>query len=285
LTATSEARPRFDSSDKLLLAAVAVVAVLPLLNLGRVWWNAEHMSHGFLVPVVSYFLAHARRAELAALPSGVDRRGLVALAAGVLLSLGGGLAGAITLQGIGLVGAVAGAIWFRRGFDWLRALTLPVAFLLFMVPPPASWHAPLVVWLQNLATEASVTGLYALGVPVYQDGYILELASGERVEIAAACSGATSLYTLAALGTLLAAVSLTRKRTRALLIALVIPIAIIGNLVRVIVTMLIADRIGVAQATAGLMHTALGLLTYVVAIGLMLAADAVLRRGEQHIAR
>lgn len=285
MSATSEASRRFDSGDKLLALAVAAIAVLPMSALARTWWNSEHMSHGFLVPVVSVFVACQRRTRLIGLPARVDRNGLAALVAAVLLSLVGVLAGSVTLQGLGLVGCVAGAVWFRRGVAWLRALRFPLTFLLFMVPPPDEWHAPLVVWLQDLASRASVTGLYALGVPVFRDGYVIEMVGGQRVEIAAACSGATSLYTMVALGTLLAALSLKRTRTRVALMALVIPVALAGNLARVIATVLLSLQLGVARATAGLTHAALGLLTYVVAIGLLLVADAVLRRVEQRIAQ
>jgi exosortase len=146
-----------------------------------------------------------------------------------------------------------------------------------MVPPPDEWHAPLVNWLQRLASEASVFALYSLGVPVYLEGYIIQMAGGMQVEVAEACSGATSLYTLSALGVLLAVMSLTRRATRLALIALVFPAALLGNLARVVATVLLCLEIGLERATTGWVHTALGLFTYVVAVGALLGADALLR--------
>jgi exosortase len=157
----------------------------------------------------------------------------------------------------------------------------PLAFLLFMVPPPEEWHRPLVVWLQTWASTASVSALYTLGVPVYLEGYVIQMAGGLQVEVAEACSGATSLYTLTALGVLLAFLSLSRWTTRCALVALVLPAALVGNLVRVVVTVLLCLEIGLERATSGWVHTALGLLIYVVAVGLLLAADAALRRLER----
>jgi exosortase len=201
-----------------------------------------------------------------------------------VLAFGGYLAASMTTAGLGVVGSVTALLWLRRGWAWVAALAFPLAFLLFMVPPPEEWHRPLVVWLQEWASVGSVSALYTLGVPVYLEGYIIQMAGGLQVEVAEACSGATSLYTLAALGVLLAFLSLKRRRTRGILIALVLPAALVGNLVRVVTTVLLCLRIGLEQATSGWVHTALGLSIYVVAVGLLLLADAALRRYERHLA-
>ncbi len=272
---------RFDASDKLLSVALIAVLGVVLAQLARTWWNSDHMSHGFLVPIVSWFIASGRAPKLAALPAATDRRGLLALGAALLIAFGGLLAPSMTVAGVGVVGCVVALLWFRRGRAWVSALVFPLAFLLFMVPPPEVWHRPLVVWLQTWASTASVSALYTLGVPVYLEGYIIEMAGGLQVEVAEACSGATSLYTLTALGVLLAFLSLSRWPTRCALVALVLPAALVGNLARVVVTVLLCLEIGLERATSGWVHTALGLLIYVVAVGLLLGADAALRRLER----
>jgi exosortase len=284
LSESSAASLRLDANDKLLLVGLFAVLGVVLVALGRTWWHSDHMSHGFFVPVVSGFVAYGRARELEALPVQPDRRGLIALAVALTLALGGFLGASMTIAGLGVVGCVTSLVWLRRGWAWVTALAFPLAFLLFMVPPPEEWHRPLVVWLQELASVGSVTVLYQLGVPVYLDGYIIQMAGDLQVEVAEACSGATSLYTLTALGVLVAFLSLTRRRTRLILIALVLPAALIGNLARVVTTVLLCLRIGLEPATSGWIHTALGLSTYVVALGLILLADAGLRRYERRIA-
>ncbi len=284
MSTTAQARWRLDSREGLLFAGLAVVFAPALLALSSAWWNADYMSHGFLVPLVAVWIASRSGEDLMRHPCVVDRRGLVALCLAVLASLAGALAGSLTLRGLALVGALAAAVWFRRGPAWLRGLAFPLAYLLFMVPLPDDWHRPIVVRLQEWVSAASVTALYGLGVPVYREAYFLQLVSGERVEVGEACSGVTSVYTLLAIGVLLAALSLRRRRTRIGLVALVIPVAMAGNLARVVATVLLASRIGVARATEGVTHAALGLLTYVVAVGLLLVADAALRRYEHRLA-
>jgi exosortase len=284
LTDASNAGLRVAANDKLLAAGLLAVLGPVLIALGRMWWSSEHMSHGFLVPVVSGFVAASRTAELGALESSRDLRALAALGGGLALAFGGLLGSALTIAGLGVVISVVGLLWLRRGWPWVRALAFPLAYLLFMVPPPEEWHGPLVVWLQGWASEWSVATLYSLGVPVYLDGYVIQMAGGLQVEVAAACSGATSLYTLTAIGVLLAFLSLDRRRTRLALIALVIPAALVGNLARVVMTVLLCPVIGLERATTGWVHTALGLSIYVIAVSLLLAADAGLRRVEQRLA-
>lgn len=284
MSESSPAALRFDANDKLLAAGVAALLGVVLAQLARTWWNSDHMSHGFLVPIVSYFIAASRKRELAALSSEPDRRGLAALALALVVAFAGYLAVSMTIAGLGVVGSVAALLWLRRGWAWVSALTFPLAYLLFMVPPPDEWHGPLVVWLQNWAANASVSALYWLGVPVYLEGYIIQMAGGMRVEVAEACSGATSLYTLSALGVLLAFISLSRRRTRLALVALVVPAALAGNLVRVVATVLLCLEVGLERATTGWIHTALGLLVYVVAVGSLLLADAAFRRFERRLA-
>jgi exosortase len=284
LTESSAASLRLDGNDKLLAVGLAAVLSPVLLALGRTWWSSDHMSHGFLVPVVSLFVASSRARELSALPAAGERRALAALAASLVLAFGGLLAPSMTAAGVGVVGSVVSLLWLRRGSAWISALAFPLGYLLFMVPPPDAWHRPLVVWAQNWAAETSVGVLYLLGVPVYLEGYVIQMAGGLQVEVAEACSGVTSLYTLTAIGVLLAFLSLARRRTRFALVALVLPAALAGNLIRVVVTVLLCLEIGLERATTGWVHTALGLLIYVVAVGLLLLGDGVLRRIERRIA-
>ncbi len=284
MSESSAAPLRLDANDKLLAGGLLAVLSVVLLALGRTWWHSDHMSHGFLVPVVSYFVAASRSAQMGALPARRDGRGLIALAASLVLAFVGYLAPSMTIAGLGVVGSVVAMLWLRRGWAWVSALAFPLGYLLFMVPPPAAWHDPLVVWAQNWAAESSVGALYRLGVPVYLDGYIIEMAGDMQVQVAEACSGVTSLYTLTAIGVLLAFMSLKRRRTRLILIGLVLPAALIGNLVRVVATVLLCLSIGLEQATSGWVHTALGLSIYVIAVGLLLVADEVLRRSERRLA-
>jgi len=265
-----------------LLAGLLLLAFAPALAaLAQVWGSVDYLSHGFLVPVVALWAFYRERPRRARLEVSPDRRGLVLLGLAVVAYLIGIGAGGVTLQGVALVAAVAGLVLYSRGGRWLRALAFPVGFLIFMVPPPSSWVRPAIVQLQLLVSSASTALFGAFSLSVTRDGNVLNLPSGETLYVAEACSGVTSIITLTPLAVLLAHFTLKRWGFRLLLIAAVIPLAMAGNLSRVVVTVLASLQVGAQQATSGVLHEAAGLLTYVVACALMLALGALLRRLER----
>jgi exosortase len=263
-----------------LVALLAASFAPALLALSEVWRAVDYQSHGFLVPVVSLWVALRERYTWRRLVLAPDARGLAVLgAAFAAYLLGIGIASA-SLQGVALVAALAGAVLYARGAAWLRALAFPIGFLLFMVPVPPGWISPLIVRLQLFVSDASLRVLHALGVAVAREGNVLVLPTGESLFVAEACSGVTSVITLAPLGVLLAYLSLRRPFLRAILVAAVVPLAMAGNLVRVVATVLAALRFGADVATEGPPHELLGLLTYAVAVGLLLLLGAGLWRLE-----
>jgi exosortase len=263
-----------------LLALLAFAFVPALLALAEVWRAVDYQSHGFLVPVVSIWVALRERYAWRRLPVRADARGGLVLAFAFALYAAGIAVASASLQGAALVVAVAGAVLLLRGPAWLRQLAFPIGFLLFMVPVPPEWIAPLIVRLQLFVTDASVACLHAAGVTVAREGNVIALPTGESLFVAEACSGVTSVITLAPLGVLLAYLTLRTAAARAALVAAVVPLAMLGNLARVVVTVLASLRFGAEVASEGPPHLLLGLVTYAVAVGLLLAAARALRRAE-----
>ncbi len=136
------------SGQTLIVAAALLVAFLPALaSLAREWAAVDYQTHGFFVPIVAAWIAWATRRKWSKRPARPEARGWPLLALGLLLYVGGLLAGSVSAQGVALVVTIAGAIWSFAGLPRLRALAFPVAYLLFMVPIPSDWLAPLVVQL------------------------------------------------------------------------------------------------------------------------------------------
>jgi exosortase len=268
------------------LAVLLLVAFVPALAaMAEVWSRVEYQSHGVLVPLVSLWVALRERYAWRRLAVRPDRRGFAVLAAaGLVYVLGLGV-GSPTAQGVALVAALAGGVLATRGGAWLRQLAFPLAYLLFMVPVPPAWITPLVLRLQLFVSAAAVWVLRAVGVDVVREGNVLVLPGGETLFVAEACSGVTSVITLAPLGVLLAYLSLRRPVPRALLVAAVVPLAMAGNLVRVVATVIASLHVGAAAASEGPPHELLGLLVYVVAVGLLILLAGALRRSEAPRAR
>jgi exosortase len=271
---------RLAPREWVLLALLGAAFTPALISLAGVWGSVDYQSHGFLVPVVSLWVALRERYAWRRLEIRPDARGLAVLAAAVLAYLAGLAIGSVPLQGLAFVAALAGAVLYTRGSAWLRRLGFPIAFLLFMVPVPSTWIAPFIVRLQFFVSDASVRILHALGVSIAREGNVLVLPDGESLFVAEACSGVTSVITLAPLAVLLAYLTLRRPAARIALVFAVVPLAMAGNLARVLATVAAARRFGADAATSGPPHELLGLLTYAVAVGLLLAVGAALRSSD-----
>jgi exosortase len=263
-------------------AEVAVAIALGLafapavVSLARVWSGTDYLSHGFLVPLVSVWIAWATRGRRARLPRRRDARGAALVALSLALYAASLLAGSPSGEGLALVGALAGAVWFLRGAAWLRALAFPIGFLAFAVPIPPDWLAPVIVRLLLFVSSASVGILHALGIAVSRDGNVIGLPSGESLFVAEACSGLTSILTLAPIAALVAYLSPLPASRKIALVALVVPIAMAANLLRVVSTVVGARLWGVSAVTGDPVHLLLGLAIYASAcLGLLATARAL----------
>jgi len=261
-----------------LLAAALLLAFLPaLIALIGVWTSVDYYSHGFLVPLVAYWAAARNRVRFAIRESR-DRRAVVAAIAVVFIYAVGLASGSVSLQGLALVAAIASCAFYLGGSRGVRVLAFPLAFLVFMVPLPPDWLTPVIVDLQLLVSSSAVELLRAFGSVVVRSGNVIELPSGDVLFVAEACSGITSLVTLTPLAIVLAYFTEQTLARRLAIVFAVVPAAMLGNLLRVIVTVWAAGRYGAEAATGNWLHESAGVLTFVLACLALIGLGALMRR-------
>ena len=265
------------SLSRVVYVALAV-AFLPALGaLARAWSEAEYQSHGFVVPFVAGWIAWAGRERCGRLPSSIEARGAVLFAVALAAYAFGLLAGSTTAEGLALVAAIAGAVWWREGGRRLRALAFPIGFLLFMVPIPLDWVSPVLVRLLLVVSSMAAALLPVLGVPVARNGNVLVFEDGASLVVAEGCSGLTAILTLLPIAVLIAHLSPLRPMRRATLVALALPIAMGANLLRVVATALAARIWDPSTVTSDPWHSLGGLAIYAVACLVLLATERALR--------
>lgn len=262
-------------SDLALVVAVALAFSPALWAMAQIWSQHEYTSHGFLVPVIAAWMFAAKRRELG--PPVRDARGLALIAAATLLLAFGLAAGSASWMGVAFVCAMLGLALRSYGSVGLRQLAFPLAFLLFMIPLPASVLTPIIVRLQLWVSAAAVETLQWLGYSVLREGNVVLLPGDERLFVDEACSGITSVVTLLPLGALLAYFSERGWLRRTALIFAAVPIAMFGNWLRVLTTVAASERFGVERATQGALHDSAGLITFLLACFLLIGFGALLR--------
>jgi len=257
------------------LALLAGLYAGILRDLARQWWDDSNYTHGFLVPIFSALLIWHRRKQLTALPVEGSWVGLPVLLLGIGALLLGDLGSENFLMRSSLIVILVGLILFHLGRQVLRVLAFPLLFLFFMVPLPSTLFYAVAFPLQNLAARNAAWALDTLGVPVLLDGNIIHLTK-QSLGVAEACSGIRSLISLLFVSVGWAVLTLPGFWAMAIFVAAVVPITILANAGRVVVTGLIGQWFGVEYAQ-GFFHTFSSWLVFVFAFLCLLGVHRTIR--------
>lgn len=238
------------------------------------WWDDANYSHGFLVPLFSLYLVWQQRMVLGSLPRSGSLLGIPVILAGIVALILGDLGAENFLMRSSLVVIIAGLILFHLGTPVFRAVLFPLAFLFFMVPLPGVIFYAVTFPLQRLAAEQAAWTLDALGIPVLLDGNVIHLAQ-LSLGVTEACSGIRSLISLFAGAVAWAYLLIPAGWAMIIFVAATVPITILANATRVVLTGLIGQQFGVEYAT-GFFHEFAGWAIYVFAFVSLLATHSLI---------
>jgi exosortase len=236
--------------------------------------NEREDALGPLIPYVVLVLLVMKRKELIPLEKGIWWPGLVL----VLLGLAGHALGYLVQQArlsmiaffLGLYG-LTGLVW---GKAWLRATFFP--YLLFAFCFPLGTLADRITFpLRMLVSKISVGAADLLGIEVVRVGTQIMGLDGFNYDVAPACSGIRSLMALLALTTIFSFLTLQTGWKRVLMIAMAVPLAVVGNVARVSGVIIVAQAFGQDAGTR--FHDGAGFVTFLVALGCILALSRLLR--------
>jgi exosortase len=248
-------------------------------------WNIfPDFQYGMAVPVLAGIVIYSQRKKLAILPIKGWWPGVNFVILTLILFWAGHR---VDNQYIGFFSIqllLASLVLWILGWKWLIALAFPLAFLTFTWPMP---------FLDNLVTfplrmfmsGLSVSVMNLFGLPTIQNGTGIfsapnpgvHLAAGElfQVDVADPCSGIRSLYALMMISALYGYFTLQSPWRRGLLFLSSIPLAIAGNLARILILTLGIVSIGAPTAIGSLekptwFHEGAGFAVFLVALGGMI---------------
>lgn len=226
---------RWEAGVWIAFAALFVLAYLPTWAwMIQRWEEAEsYISHGWLIPPISAWLLWRSRADLAAAAGPGASLGLLVIAAALLFHLIAGLADVSSISGLTMIPLLLGFTALRFGWKAMRAVWFPIAFLIFMVPPPEFIISGINFTLKLMAADMAAAFLNATGLPAVRTGSFM-LFGNEKLAIGDVCSGLRSLLSLLSIGVLFAWMIRSRGWANVVaVLAAMVPAAIIGNGLRI----------------------------------------------------
>jgi exosortase len=273
----------------LILCVLAVIVYWPIVrDLLHVWSEDPNYSHGFLVAPFALGVVWWKRDSLAAAVAPgswwgavILVAGLVVLVAGTAVEAVGSGRGGLFVKAVSIVPVAIGATLFVAGRRVAAALLFPVLYLLFMVPLPVGVFAMLTLPLQLYASSAATVALELAGILAMREGNLIHL-SGLTMGVTEACSGIRSLLTLGAGGVALTWLLHHRWWQHAVLVASIVPLALVMNVLRISGTGVIAALFSPAIAE-GFFHSFSSWLIITIASALLWGEGAMLVRIESDL--
>lgn len=259
-----------------LIVGLLVMYVPTFWDLLHTFWVHDYGAHGPVIGLIFLWLMWRQRADLVPSEGDVPRHrsgaGLVVL--GLILYVVGRSQQLFVFEVGSLIPLLFGAVLALRGRQGLRALWFPIGFLVFLIPWPGSLLDAVLLPLKELVSVVVDDFLYSLGYPIARNGVVLTIGAYQLM-IANACAGLNSMIALTAVGTLFVYLAGHHSRAqRYVLLASILPIALVANVLRVLALVLLTYHYGDSVGRG--FHEIAGYIEIVFAFGAFFFLDALL---------
>jgi exosortase len=223
-------------------------------------------QHGMLIPFVVLVLFWWKRKELLAQPPRLWWPALGLIVFGLLSHMLGYVAQQPRLSVVGFLLGLYGLTGLAWGKHWLKASFFPFFLFAFCIPI-AEFADPLTMPLRLLVSWiVALIAHLGLSPDLIREGtQLFDAQHTFGYEVAAACSGIRSLVALLALTTIYGFVNFKAPWKRAVMLLAAVPLAVLGNVVRLCLTIMVAEMFG--QNAGKAVETNFGFITFAVAVG------------------
>jgi exosortase len=246
------------------------------------WQNVSHYSHGPLIPLIAAGLLWRKRDQFrkTALQPHYGGVGIVALAMAIYYTgVKGGQERFIVVSFVVLLYGLALAV---GGHGVAKLAFFPIAFLFLMIPLNFL-EERVAVPLQHLMAICSTAILNVIGIVTQRVGTSIR-SEVFYFNVDKPCSGIQSLMALTTVTAFYAYVTQHSQWKRWVLFLTAIPLAVLGNMVRVVLIAVLARIYG--QKIAMQVHDSVaGYIVFAVALALMVLCGWLLDRPYRQIWR
>ena len=151
----------------LVLAAAGLLMVFlyptDLQHLVARWISDAGWSHGFVVPLISAFFIRLKWDTLRELTPKGSLWGVAVILVGVCGQVLYRATGLSYMSDLSLLVVLFGMVLFVFGWQYMKILWLPIAYLGFAIPPPTPLYVMVTIPMQTMAAELGVQLLPLVG--------------------------------------------------------------------------------------------------------------------------
>jgi exosortase len=260
-----------------LLSVLVILLYHPeISSMVNEWWTKHEYSHGFLIPFISGYIIWVKREVLRAQLVIPDIKGFFILLAGIALLITGYVSFEPFTRRFSLLITIFGLVYFLLGSGIFKILLFPVGYLVFMIPPPYILFKSTAVNLRLFSTKVTYDVINFLGIPILRQGANLDLPNISLV-VADFCTGILSLMSIIAVAVLYAYLTQKKLLNRTILVFLSVPIAIAGNIFRLVITVCLAYFYG-ARALDSVIHQFHGTVNFLITLVLLIFAGNMISK-------
>jgi len=248
------------------------------IGLFRGPWGSDEHAHGPIVFAISLWLLYSKWPEVLAAKTNQKSAaaGWPILIIGLLLYILGRSQNIVLFELGSFIWLMLAIGLILLGVRPIKVMWFPLFFMLFMIPLPGTVVVAVTMPMKIAVSYVAEQILYAMDYPIARSGVILQIGQYQLL-VADACAGLHTLLTLESLGLLY--LNLIRHESfvrNFILVILIVPISFVANVIRVIVLTLITYYFG-DEAGQGFLHGFAGMVLFLSALMLIIAADALVR--------
>ena len=155
-------------------------------------------------------------------------------------------------------------------------ISFPILYLLLLIPPPFAILDSITLPMRHGISVATEAILRLLGYPISREGLLLTIGYND-IFMGQPCSGFRSLITMFSLVLVYVYISKGTMTKKLILTSFIVPMALFGNLVRVITLCLITFYFG-EEAGQGFFHNFSGIVIFIITLLGLMGVENILDR-------
>ena len=238
-------------ASRQFIATLAIVLIVwcgvfidGILGMEAIWRRSDTFAHGYFILPIALWLVYRDRQFLQSAQAQPSWLPLPFLFVTCFVWLFAYAADINVLGQLASVTALILLLWALLGNALAWRYKFPLAYLIFAVPMGEN----LIPALQDITAWITVFLLKVHGIPVFRDGWYIQIPSG-MFEVAVACSGIRYLIASMAVGTLYAYLTYSSFKKQLIFIIFAFLLPILANGVRAYLIVIIAHYSDMKYAT------------------------------------